>query len=363
MRLLALLVAGFVCISCTSTEKIYIGTSSNEGMFLVEFNEKNGTLNKIYQQNDVKKPGFLTISPNKKFLYTVASGNKIKAYKIEKNSELTFINEKDSSGKGPCHIEISKSAKAIVVANYGSGDTTVISVAADGSLSGAPRNHSHKKYPSPGTKKPQSGPRAHNVKMSPDGRYVFVSDLGLDKILVYKFDDNYEKLTRNKPEYINVATGAGPRHFTFHPNGKFAYVINELDSSVSAFHYLGEGKLSLKQSIGTKPKSWTEANNCADIHIHPNGKFLYGSNRGNNSIVIFKINQRDGTLSLIGHESTRGNWPRNFAISPSGKYLLAANQKSSDIYVFEIDQDTGKLNFTGNSLELPNPICIKFVKQ
>ena len=148
--------------------------------------------------------------------------------------------------------------------------------------------------------------------MSPDGKYAFVCDLGADKIIIYKFDDNYEKLTLTDHKYVDVPPSSGPRHFTFHPNGKFAYVINELSSTVSAFHYKGEGKLEIKETVTTKPAGYKGYNNCADIHVHPNGRFLYGSNRGHNSIVIYKINQQDGSLSLVGHESSGGNWPRNF---------------------------------------------------
>ena len=331
-------------------------------MFLIELDEDSGNLKQLYQQKDVKSPGFLTFSPDKKFLYCVASGNKIRSYKIESDGSLTFLNEKPSTGKGPCHIEISKSGKAVVVANYGSGDTTVVSVGDDGSFKGDARNHSHTGFKAPSKSPRQKGPHAHNVRMSPDGKYCFVSDLGLDKIVTYKFDESFEKLTLNTPTHAVVSTGAGPRHFTFHENGKFAYVINELDSTVSVFHYIGEGKLNLKQTLTTKPTDWTENNNCADIHVHPNGQFLYGSNRGNNSIVIYKINQDDGKLTLVGHESTRGNWPRNFAISPSGDFLLVANRRTNDVQVFTIDKSTGKLSHK-SSLNLPAPICLKFISK
>lgn len=359
MKLCAVFVLLLSFVSCTSTEKIYVGTGSPDGMFLIELDEGNGTLKQLYRQGDVKSPGFLTFSPDKNYLYCVASGNKIRSYKIESDGSLTFLNEKPSTGKGPCHIEVSKTGKAAVVANYGSGDTTVVSIGADGSFNGEPRNHSHKGFDSPSKSKRQQGPHAHNVKMSPDGKYCFISDLGLDKIVTYKFDENYEKLTLNEPSYAVVSTGAGPRHFTFHQNGKFAYVINELDSTVSVFHYVGDGKLNLKQTLTTKPAGWTEYNNCADIHVHPNGKFLYGSNRGNNSIVIYEINPEDGKLTLVGHESTRGDWPRNFALSPSGDYLLVANRRTNDVQIFAVDQESGKLTHK-SSLELPAPICLKF---
>ena len=274
------------------------------------------------------------------------------AYKIEADLSLTFLNEKPSTGGIPCHIAVSKSGKAVIVANYGDGNVTVISVAADGSLSGTPRNHSHQSYSSPGTQKAQTGPRAHNIKPSPDGRYVFVSDLGLDKIVIYKFGDQQEKITPSKPKYVSVPTNSGPRHFTFHPNNKWAYVINELNSTVSAFDYTGEGKLKIKQTLSTLPKAWNEYNNCADIHVHPNGRFLYGSNRGSNTIAMFEINQENGQLTFLGIESTRGNWPRNFTISPNGEHLLVAHQKSNDIFIFDINKETGKLTYANQKLEL-----------
>ena len=361
MRLFFILITAALLFGCSSTERIYVGTSSMEdGIYLVEFDSNTGALTKKYHQNDVKRAGFMNLSPDKKYLYTVAAENKLRAYKIESDYTLTFLNEKTSSGVNPCHISTSINGRAVVAANYTSGDTTSVMIADDGSFEGKPMHYEHDHLPSPGTSKRQQAPHAHNTYQSPDGRYCFVADLGLDKIVTYKWDDNFEKMKLNDPPYAVVATGAGPRHFTFHPNQKFAYVINELNSTLSVFHYIGGGKLNLKQTVNTKPVNWSEANNCADIHVHPNGKFLYGSNRGSNTIVIFSINPEDGKLTLVGHESTRGNWPRNFTLSPDGEHLIVANERSGDIFVFKIDEDTGKLIYTNNMLKLPRPICLKF---
>ena len=196
------------------------------------------------------------------------------------------------------------------------------------------------------------GPHSHNVYTSPDGKYVFVADLGLDKIVIYRFDENYASLMPNQPLFAEVPKGSGPRNFSFHPNKKFAYVINELSSTVSMFHYMGKGQLKIKQTLSTLPDNWKKANQCADIHIHPSGKFLYASNRGNNSIVVYDINPNNRVLTLIGHESTRGNWPRNFALSPDSKFLLVANERSNDIQSFKINSKNGELNYTGYALKL-----------
>lgn len=361
MKLFSLLMLALLGFGCSSSNHdIFVGTGSSNGIFRIQLDKESGLLTKTYQQDDVNGPGFLTFSKDKDYLYSVSNGNKIRAYRVEADMALTFLNEVESTGKGPCHIEISKTNKAVVVANYGSGETTVVSVDNDGKLSGTPRNHEHKQLGASEATNRQMGPHAHNVYMSPDGKFVFVADLGLDKIVTYRFDENYENLTANQPHFAELPKGSGPRHFTFHPNKKFAYVINELSSTVSMFHYMGNGQLEIKQTLTTLPDKWDKPNSCADIHIHPSGKFLYGSNRGNNSIVIYDIDPNNGVLTLIGHESTRGDWPRNFALSPDGDFLLVANERSSDIQSFKISHKTGELAYTGYALKLEKPKCLKF---
>ena len=208
----------------------------------------------------------------------------------------------------------------------------------------------------------QQAPHPHSIIVSPDNQYIFVPDLGLDKILIYRFNQEKGKLRPNDMPWITLKPGAGPRHFTFHPIGKFAYVINELNSTLAAFLYNpNKGTLKEIQTISTLPEGYTGINYCADIHIHPSGKYLYGSNRGHNSIAIFTINKETGILTITGHETTQGDFPRGFAINPSGKFLLVANQRSNNIVSFRINDETGDLSPAGYTIEIPKPVCIKFL--
>jgi 6-phosphogluconolactonase len=210
----------------------------------------------------------------------------------------------------------------------------------------------------------QTAPYAHSVNIDPDNRYALVADLGMDKVMVYRLDLEQGKLVPNDPPFASLHAGAGPRHLAFHPNRKYVYVINELDSTMTAFSYLAEaGELSEIQTLSTLPEGYPgEQSSCADIHVAPSGKFVYGSNRGHDSIAIFAVDLATGKLSLVGHESTQGKTPRNFAIDPSGTFLLAANQDSSTVVSFRIDQQTGELHPTGDVAQIPTPVCLKFAR-
>jgi 6-phosphogluconolactonase len=209
----------------------------------------------------------------------------------------------------------------------------------------------------------QEAPHAHSVILDSSNKYAFVSDLGIDRIMIYKFNSKTGILTPANIPWVSLQPGAGPRHFTFHPNGKNAYIINELNSTISCFSYESkDGKLTEIQTITTLPANSEGNNSCADIHISPSGKYLYGSNRGHNSIVCYSIDKTSGKLTLVGFESTRGETPRNFSIDPSGTFLLVANQNSNTIVTFRIDSQTGKLNFTEHILKVPSPVCIKFLE-
>ena len=198
--------------------------------------------------------------------------------------------------------------------------------------------------------------------MDASNRYAFVADLGLDKIMIYKLDTDSGKLSSNDEPWVKLKPGAGPRHFTFHPNAKYAYVINEMNSTITAFSYdESRGALSEIQTVPTLPEDFSGRNSCADIHVSPSGKYLYGSNRGHNSIVIFSIDAQTGKLTFVGHEPTQGESPRNFAVDPTGTFLLAENQRSNNIVTFRIDSQTGELSSTGNVIEIPSPVCIKMV--
>jgi 6-phosphogluconolactonase len=243
----------------------------------------------------------------------------------------------------------------------------VLPIAADGKL--APASSIVRHTGSSVDRARQEAPHPHSINLDPAGRFAFVADLGLDKVFVYRFDPAKGTLTANDPPSVSVAPGSGPRHFAFHPSGKFAYVINEMRSTVTAFNYDAQrGVLAVlatkaPDTVSTLPADFKGENTTAEVQVHPSGKFLYGSNRGHDGIAIFAIDPASGSLTALGHESTGGRTPRNFGIDPDGMFLLAANQDSDTIHVFRIDQQTGKLAATGQSIDIPMPVCVKFVKR
>jgi 6-phosphogluconolactonase len=255
---------------------------------------------------------------------------------------------------------VDKTGRNVLVANYGSGSVACLPVKEDGRLAEASAFIQH--TGSSVNPQRQQGPHAHSVNMSPDNRFAMVADLGLDEVLVYRFDPVKGSLAANDPPFAKVKPGSGPRHFAFHPGGKFAYVINELASTVTALAYdARRGILSEVQTVSTLPPGFTGTSTTAEVQVHPSGKFLYGSNRGHDSIAVFGIDARKGTLTPIEHVPTQGKTPRNFGIDPTGSYLLAANQSSDNVVVFRIDPQTGRLTPTGQVLEVGIPVCVKFV--
>ena len=236
----------------------------------------------------------------------------------------------------------------------------MLPIRSDGSL-GAPTDG--KQHEGSGPKEQQKGPHAHCVILDRAEKYALVSDLGVDKIMIYRYDAKRGKLTPNKHPFVQLKPGAGPRHLTFHPNGKYLYAINELDSTLSSFKYDDDdGELEPIETVSTLPSDFTGVSYCADVHIHNSGKFLYGSNRGHNSIVVFEIDRGNGKLKLIEHVSTEGDWPRNFAIDPHGWHLLVANQRSNNVVTFRIDTESGRLNREVKLIEeIPAPVCLRFL--
>lgn len=350
---------------------LYIGTytsgkSKSEGIYIYRMNADTGELKRQGVTGATPDPSFLAIDPSRRFLYAAnETGNflgkkngGVTSFAIDqKTGALRKLNEVSSPGV-PCHVSVHPSGKAVAAANYGGGNIVIYTVKADGSLSEASDVAQHSGHG--GDPKRQDVPHTHSANFDAAGRFVFAPDLGIDKIMIYKVDAARGKFMPNG--FAATKPAAGPRHFDFHPSGKFAYVINELDSTTTAFSYdKNAGKLTELQTLSTLPAGFKETSYCADLHVHPSGKFLYGSNRGHNSIVIFAIDPGSGKLTLVGHESTRGNWPRNFGIDPSGRFLLAANQNSDSIATFRIDESTGKLSPVGNVLELPAPVCLKFI--
>jgi 6-phosphogluconolactonase len=259
-------------------------------------------------------------------------------------------------------LAVDQTGKWLVAANYGGGSVSAFPIKSDGSLGEATGFVQH--AGASVNQQRQKEPHAHSVNFSPDNRFVLVSDLGLDQVMIYRLDPVKGTLSANNPAFAKVKSGAGPRHFAFHPNKRFGYVINEIDSTVTAFSYQpSNGTLEEVQTISTLPKDYTGKSYTAEIEVHPNGRFLYGSNRGHDSIAVFSIDPRKGNLTTLEQTSTQGKTPRNFAIDPSGSYLFAANQGSDNIVMFKIDQKTGKLTPTGAVLEVPSPVCVAFYKK
>jgi 6-phosphogluconolactonase len=255
---------------------------------------------------------------------------------------------------------VDKEGKNVLVANYGGGSVAALPIQADGRLREASSFIQHKG--SSVNPKRQEGPHAHSINLDTANRFACAADLGLDQVLVYQFDATKGTLTPHTPPFAAVAPGAGPRHFAFHPSGRYAYVINEMNSTVTAFTYdAQQGTLKELHTLSTLPAGFKGNNSTAEVQVHPSGKFLYGSNRGHDSIAIFTIDQDTGRLTAAGHELTQGRTPRNFGIDPTGSYLLAANQATDTIVVFRIDPQTGNLKATGQTVSMPTPVCVKFV--
>lgn len=349
---------------------LYVGTYTNrnnsEGIYLFRMNLASGKLERQGATSGISNPSFLAIDPGKRFLYAVNEsgqfqgkrGGGLTSFAIDqKTGTLTKLNEVSAPGV-PCHLSVHPSGTSVLAANYGGGNVFICPVKKDGSLGEVSDVQQHiGKGADP---KRQDGPHAHSVMLDAAGKYAFAPDLGIDKVMIYKVDAAKAKLTPNG--FAEMKPASGPRHFAFHPTYKFAYVISELNSTMTAFSYdKVKGALTELQTLSTLPDGYKDTSYCADVHVHPSGKFLYGSNRGHNSIVIFAIDERTGKLTLIGHESTRGNWPRNFGIDPTGQFLLVGNQNSNSIATFRIDEHSGKLTPHGELLEIPAPVCLKFI--
>ncbi len=347
---------------------VYFGTQTrgmSKGIYRSELDLKTGKLSEPVLAAEAVNPGFLELHPNGRFLYAVGEMNKsgaVSAFAVDPaTGDLALLNQQPSGGPGPCHVNVDAAGKNVLVANYRGGSASVIPVKSDGSL-GKPTAFVQHEGSSVNPQR-QKEPHAHSVNLSPDGRFAFVADLGIDKILIYRLDSDKGTITPNDPPCAKVKPGAGPRHFTFHPNGKFAYVINELDCTITAFSYDSKsGALTEIQTIPTLPKDFDGTNSTAEVRVHPNGKFLYGSNRGHDSIAVYRVNPRKGTLKFVEHETSDIKRPRNFNIDPTGKFCLVANQDGDSVVVFKIDQKTGALEATGHKVAVGKPICVRFLE-
>jgi 6-phosphogluconolactonase len=354
--------------------RLYIGTYTGEnsrGIYMSRLDLTTGAVSPAELAVEVKNPSFLAIHPNRPYVYAVSevadAGGKptgaVSAFAMDPASgKLTLLNQQSSQGAGPCHLVVDATGKCVLVANYGGGSCAALPIGEDGKLGEATAAIQHTgKSANPAR---QEGPHAHSVNLDPANRFAFVADLGLDKVLIYRFDPAKGTLAANDPPSAAVTPGAGPRHFAFHPSGKFAYVINEIANTVTAFQYdAGRGSLQEIQTITTLPAGYKETSHTAEVVVHPSGKFLYGSNRGHDSIAIFAIDAATGKLTAAGHQPTGGKTPRNFAVDPTGKWLLAENQGSGTIVVLQIDPKTGGLSRTAHKLEVASPVCIRYVRQ
>lgn len=349
---------------------VYFGTytrKTSKGIYCAKLDATTGKVSEPELAGEMSNPSFVAIHPNLKNLYAVTEmgargeGGTITSFSIDRASgKLTKINQVSSKGNGPCHLNVDRTGHTLAVANYGSGSCAALPVKSDGSLGESNSFIQHKGGSA--NKSRQEGPHAHSVNISPDNRFLIVADLGLDEVLVYKFNPATSTITPNEPPFVKVAPGSGPRHFTFHPKGKYAYVINELLSTVTAFKWDAKaGVLTEIQTVSTLPEDYKGNTTTAEVRAHPSGKFLYGSNRGHDSITVFQVDQAKGTLKRTGNVSTQGQVPRNFCIDPTGKWLLAANQNSENVVVFQIDQSTGDLKPTGQQLKIDSCVCVRYV--
>jgi len=334
------------------------------GIHAYEFDTKEGKLKPIQRTAGAENPFFLALSPNKKFLYSIHAkqfGGKEKeqvaAYEVVgRTGELKLLNRQSAEGTAACYLDVDTSGKSVLVANYTSGSVASLPVKADGSL-GEPASFFQHMGSSVNPKR-QKEPHAHCIVVSPDNKYAFAADLGLDQILCYKLDPATAKLSANEPPFAKTPAGAGPRHLTFHPNGKRVYVINELLNSVTVFDYDAKsGTLTEKQTISTLPDDFKGTSYCADLKITPDGKYLYGTNRGHDSVAAYSIAE-DGKLSLIAIEPSLGKGPQNLAITAGGDWLLCANMPGNNVAVFGIDPKTGRLKSAGDPIKQPSPSCI-----
>ena len=350
---------------------VYVGTYTDhgsKGIYVYRFDSSTGKMTSLGLAAEATEPSFLAVDSSGPFLYAVNetetySGQPTgaaSAFAIQPDSgKLSLLNQVSSRGTDPAHITLDRTGKYALVANYTSGSVAVFALLKDGRLGEVASFVQHKG--SSVNPERQKGPHAHAIALSPDNRFAVVADLGLDQLLVYSFDAAKGTLGA-KPQVVKASPGAGPRHLVFSFDSRFLYMLNEMQSSVVAYSYdAASGAMHELQTISSLPKGFSGENTAAEIEIDPSGKFLFASNRGDDSIAVFAIDPRTGMLTHVETDSTGGKTPRNFAIDPTSSWLLAANQDSDKIVVFRIDQKTGHLNPTGDVFQLPSPVCLKFV--
>ena len=351
---------------------VYFGTytgQGSKGIYVCRFRPATGKLTPVELAAETVNPSFLAVGPAQQYLFAAneigdykgSKSGSVSSFAIDRHTgKLTPLNTVASRGADPCHLTVDKSGGHVLVANYTGGSVAVLPVKADGMLGEASDFKQH--LGSSVNPDRQKEPHAHNVVLTPDNRFAVVADLGLDKLLVYRFDPQKGTLSPNDPPYGRVKPGSGPRHFALHPNGRWAYVINEMGNTITAFDWDGnKGSLRELQTVPTLPKDFKGENTTAELAIHHKGRYLYGSNRGHDSIAVYAIDPAKGMLTLLEDVPTLGKEPRNFALDPTGAYLFAANQNSNTVVVFRVSPSDGRLTPTGEKVEVFSPVCVTFV--
>lgn len=354
-----------------SSYLVYIGTytgPTSKGIYVFRFDPATGNMTEPQLAAETRNPSFLAIDPGGHFLYAV---NELSDYEGKKSGavsafsipggegKLKLLNQVSSQGAGPCFVSLDKTGNYVLVANYDSGSVAVFPVLPDGKLGDPTASIQHTGHGADPER--QEAPHAHQIQVSPDNRFAIAADLGLDELLSYKFDASKGTLTPNNPVYAKVDAASGPRHFAFTPNGKFLYVLEEMQSAITGFAYDAKlGSLHSLQTISSVPADFNGRKEAAEIAVHPFGKFLYASNRGHDSIAVFAI-AKDGKLTNVEYTLTGGKTPRGFALDPTGSYLFVGNQESNNIVVFRIDAKTGRLTRTGQPVNVPTPVSVEFV--
>lgn len=354
---------------------VYFGTYTGEksqGIYVSRLNLQTGALSPPELAAEAANPSFLALHPTRDLLYAVNEIGQyegqptgtVSAFSLDRTTgRLTLLNRQPSRGAGPAHLVVDPSGRHVLVANYGGGSVAALPIAADGSLQPASSAVQHKG--SSVNPDRQKGPHAHAIQTGPDNRFAYVPDLGLDQVLIYRFDSAKGTLAPNDPPHAALPPGSGPRHIAFHPRGRLAFVINELTCTITAFEVdATRGALTPVHTISTLPagEPVQKGYSTAEVLVHPSGRFVYGSNRGHDTIVVFSLDEQTGRLSHVQHEPTQGRTPRNFSIDPTGAFLLAANQRSDSVVVFRIDQQTGRLTPAGHTITVGSPVAVKFLK-
>lgn len=351
---------------------LYVGTytdKGSKGIYAFRFNTITGESDGIGLVAETANPSFLAVDPNRKYLYAVNEidnfngglSGAVSAFSIDQvTGRLTLLQQVSSLGSDPAHVSLDKTGRYLLVANYSSGNIAAFPIEKDGRL--GPHSAFVQHSGSSVNKERQAGPHAHAIEPSYDNQFVLTADLGLDKLLVYRFDQKTGSLAANDPAFAKVSPGAGPRHFAIAPSGKFVYLVNELSSTVTVFAYTASaGKLQEQQTISTLSAGFAGENTTAEIEEDAQGKYLYVSNRGDDSIAVFAIDPPNGKLSFVERVATGGKTPRHFTLDPTGKWLLAANQDSNSITVFSVDPSNGRLTPTSHALQVATPVCVVFM--